>query len=54
MPNYVVLYRFTDGGAKAPLVNKVSNFHPVVDSMTAHEAGRAAAAEVCLDLADVG
>ena len=39
---------------KAPLVNKVSNFHPVVDIMTAHEAGRAAAAEVCLDLADVG
>ena len=40
--------------AKGPLINKVSNIRVVVDIMTEHEAGRSAAAEVRLRLADVG
>ena len=39
---------------KDSLTNKVSNIRLVVDIMTAHEAGRAAATEVRLGLADVG
>jgi hypothetical protein len=39
---------------KNPLINKVSNISLGVDMMTEHEAGRSAAAEVRLRLADVG
>ena len=39
---------------KGPVINKVSNFSLGVDIMTTHEAGRSAAAEVRLGLADVG
>ena len=41
-------------GAKAPAENKVSKFRARVTTMTAHEAGRSAAAEVRVGLALVG
>ena len=40
--------------AKAPLINKIINVGVPVAIMTAHEAGRSAAAEVRVGLANVG
>jgi hypothetical protein len=40
--------------AKDPLINKTSKLRFLVAIMTAYEAGRSVAAEVCVGLADVG